>query len=346
MNPLKNRLHPQNLFGWPKLVYKKTLWELKKNGCQGLVDASSNTCTDCACGGSDKLLAETLGNYGDIDATLNKFNSIATSEGSYPNRTVATELSKRKVQLTTLSVFNYAIFARDDIFITNNTEIDSYDSEAGPYGGSNANENGDVGTNGTSSGVINLANGVTIKGHASTGPGGTIANANGSTITQGTSATNDLVLPVIPVPADLTSLASSGTLNVLNSDTHALSNQDYRFSNIWVANGSTLTIDGDVRLYVTNSNAVRIDNNSDIVINEGATLTIYTEGSFSVTNNSQINNTKASPTAKDLTIYSSHSGGSGVNLWNNIDFYGTVYAPNTTVFVSNNGETFGSFRRS
>ena len=56
------------------------------------------------------------------------------------------------------SLFTYAAFAQGSLVINNNALIDSYDSSLGLYGGANKFSNGDVGSNGTTAGIITIDN--------------------------------------------------------------------------------------------------------------------------------------------------------------------------------------------
>ena len=80
---------------------QKAKWEFDHNNCADFVQCGTATPCDtiggCAsCG--DKCLSETLTANGDYDVTLDNTNSLLTSTGAYPSRTVA-NAQKRTIQM-------------------------------------------------------------------------------------------------------------------------------------------------------------------------------------------------------------------------------------------------------
>lgn len=321
---------------------QKALWELNQNNCVGFVQCQTSTaCVSCGnCGTGNKCLAATLGTNGDFDVVMNNTNTSITSTGSFPNRTTARFQRNIQVNLSQNSPFSYAAFAQGSVSLSNNLNVDSYNSSLGEYGvNGNINSNGSIGSNGTSTGIISLSNNSIVNGNASTGPNGTVSLSNGSQVTGTTTDNNNVALSAVTVPSELTNLASGGTLSV-SGETQVLNSGDYQYSSISLSNNATLTVNGTVRLYLTANSALSTANNVTINVSNGAKVTIYCDGIFSAANNVTINNQGKFPS--NFVIYSTYTGSNGVSLSNNGALYGVVYAPNTDISVGNNGEVFGS----
>ena len=151
-----------------------------------------------------KTLAGTLAGYGDYDVTLDATNTIIRSVGSIPSRTDA-KMIQRKVQgtLGRPAIFGYGMFSQGQLVLRKNSVVDAYDSTVGPYGGANIDHvHGNVGSDGTTPGIIEVDQNATVWGNVSTGPGGTVTD-NGCIEGSITSA-DSIALPAVVVPGTLT----------------------------------------------------------------------------------------------------------------------------------------------
>ncbi len=309
---------------------QQALWELNTNNCAGCSNCSGNRC-----------ITGTLASSGDYDVTIAA--TTITSIGSVPSRS-ATNLITRTVQvnIASSSAFGFAAFARSKIILLNNATTDSYDSALGLYGGSNVGQDGDVGTDSSAANDVSLGNNAIVKGDASTGPGGTVQLNSNSTVTGSITHTNNVNLPSVTIPSNLSSLNNLGTINVGNNGSQSLSSGSYQYSSISMANNATLTINGNVNLYLSSAlSAISMGDNCNIVVPSGAKLTVYVNGKVAIANNSSLNNVSKIPA--DFQLYSTYSGLNGVQISNNGNFYGAVYAPDTDIILANNVDCFGSF---
>lgn len=314
-------------------------WQMTSNNCAGFVQCGTATaCTSCtSCAGGDKCLAGTLGTNGDYDVTLNNANTLITSTGSYPSRSASNRVRRNvQVAVSNGALFSHAAFAQNSISLSNNVTTDSYDSSVGNYGGANIGTNGSIGTNGTTAGTVAIGANVTVQGNASTGAGGTVTTGANSTISGTTTHTNNVTLSSVTIPSELSGLADSGTI----STTTTLSAGDYKYAAIDLSNNKTLTVDGNVRLYLTGTSAFSAGNNVTINISAGSSLTVYSDGSINFDNNSVINNVSKKP--DKFLIYSAYTGADGVLISNNGSIYSAIYAPETDISVTNNGSFFGA----
>ncbi len=322
---------------------QRSLWELNYNSCAGFISSTSVACTSCSCGAGSKTLAASI-TGGDYDLTLNSTNTSVTAVGSYPSRS-ATNKTTRSVSVTLggAALYAYGIYAKGAIDINNNALVDSYNSGSGSYGGANIATNGSVGTNDTTSNAIDIGNNATIKGNVSTGSGGTIDAGSGVTITGTQTSTNNRTLSSVTVPSSLTGLTSSGALTLSNNGSTVITAGSYKYSNISTGNNCTITISGNVSLYLTStSSALSTGNNMTFTITSGSNLTLYTDGRLDFSNNS-IANANATPSSFQIySTYSSSSGSAGVEFDNNGTVYAAVYAPDTDVDLNNNVTFYGA----
>lgn len=292
---------------------QRGIWEYKYNNCLGLFqNGTTNKCTGCSsCGTTGiKTLTAVLGS-GNHNIIINNTNTIITSVGSTLDKN-SNVLAKRTLQIAATGggLFNYAIGASGTINLGNNDVANSYNSSQGPYGGSNIGSNGVVEAN-------------TING----------GFTGGDTLDPGV----NLTLPKVVVPSSLVNLSNSGTIT--NNTT--LSNGNYQYTSINLSNNATLTINGNVKLYLTSTGAAFSGgNNINVIVNSGASLALYINGTFSVPNNATLNNVAEIPS--NLEIFSTYTGASGVTFNNNGDFYGAIYAPDTDISFKNNTNIYGS----
>lgn len=315
-------------------------YEKNTNSCRGMTRQDTGAaCSDCTCGSVTKVYTSTISGAGDIDATLSTNNLTIQSTGSVPSRSSTRKVS-RAVQGTFSSVpiYDYGAYAKGTFFMSNNALVDSYNSNNGDYAAASANSNGSIGTNGTTTGIITMSNSALVKGNATMGTGGTNTMNNSASITGTVTSGVNVSLPSVVVPSSLTSLSSSGSINISGTTNQTINSGSYKYSSITLSNNSILTINGDVTLYVTGN--IAPSNSTQIRIANGGSLTIYTGGTVIMSNSANFNNVSKNP--KKLTIYSTKSSGTGFALSNNTNFYGTMYMPDADYVGSNNAELMGS----
>ena len=115
-----------------------------------------------------------------------------------------------------------------------------------------------------------------------------------------------------------------------------------KYDGINLDNGKILTVDGPAILYVTGdvtfdaSAEVRI---VDVNTNPNASLVMYLGGDLEVQNNCAINNLTKDETK--LKIYGLDSCQS-IDIRNNCNFYGAIYAPNAVITMKNSGDVYGA----
>ena len=100
-----------------------------------------------------------------------------------------------------------------------------------------------------------------------------------------------------------------------------------------------LEIDGgDVMLHVTGS--VHIGRDSELLIKQGSSLTLYLDGNFISRNSSGIINETQLPAA--FQLYGTASTTQTIDLKAKTDWYGAVYAPNADIVIRAESDLYGS----
>jgi len=238
------------------------------------------------------------------------------------------------------SLFDYAVFGGEGcVDLSSNSIIDSYDSSLGDYGGVNMGFRGNLGTNASGYGCIDLASNAELYGNAVSGPG---SNPDTDIITRGNakiygerqSLSSEKIMSSVVVPEGL-ALRGDYLLDGENSDTISVSGE---YSSFRITSNATVTITADVTLYVTGEFSMQ--SNSQLDIADGVSATIYLAGSFVQESNTSINNLSTDPSK--LIVLGTDSF-NGEMEWNsNSDFYGAVYVPKATVRFLSNTDFYGS----
>jgi hypothetical protein len=245
----------------------------------------------------------------------------------------------------------------------NNVYIDSYDSSditkstGGLYDAAKKQSNGNIASDGTFTNTLSIGN-ADIYGVAYTGVGGTVALGSGGSIgptfvTSDRSTTvadgqskgwvqddfnvdvSDIILPTGATSWTTPPGAVGSGDKTINKST-TVGTGDYKIGNVTLNSsqqGDTLTIAGDVRLYVSGN--VDVSGLGSIVINSGASLTVYVAGTVQIAGNGLINN--ANTPIKDEWYGLSTS--TSWNIVGNGVWDGVIYAPSATVSFKGAGSS-------
>ena len=263
----------------------------------------------------------------------------ATGILSYSDSALMAKATRVELEEVKYDPWNFAVFGDEDVDFSSAAEVDSYDSEDGPYGGTNVGTDGDVGTNGDLLGCIDLCPNAKIYGDAVSGPG---SDPESVIITQGNSYIDgekksldeEKPMPSVIPPEGLVFM---GGYSLGVGDVGTI-NASGEYTSFILGSNSTVTITSDVILYITGD--FTMSSNSQLNIADGVSVTIYLGGTFSQNSNSQINNLSQDPT--NLLILGTDSF-NGTMTWNsNTDFYGAVYVPRAHVDFRSNTDFYGS----
>jgi hypothetical protein len=233
-------------------------------------------------------------------------------------------------------LYEYAIFANSDIEVKMGTTVDGFNYDAD-------DPQLQIGTNSIDEDAIGLKSFVTVEGDVVIGPDGDPdivvdnkldATVNGDFI----NLPQTWDLPMMTVPEPLASMSSSGT--IVGGEVITTSGK-YDYLHMMGTN-SKVTIDGDVMLYIVDY--VAVGNNCtieivDLATNPDASLTLFVGGTYQQKSDSHIINHTQDP--KRLTIIGLE-GCTSISFLGESTFYGTIYAPNSHLYMHNSVEIFGS----
>lgn len=268
-----------------------------------------------------------------------------------------------KITLSGSSLFNWGLRAKGQISLNGNAIVDSFDSSNasyssynyslgyGTYTSSKRKDNGDVASNGGSSGIVNLNGNAGIYGNVNTGASGTVTgngNAFVGYITNAPSGviqssrvshTSNMDFPAATSP--FSSGISLGNYSLSGNGANTIvggigsTPVDYTASTFSIAGNRSLTVTGYARVYVTGN--MSTSGNGRIIVASGGKVEFYVAGTSSLAGNGVQNN---AGTAEKFQLYSLNS--SSVSVSGNGDLTGIIYAPNSSISISGNGDLVGA----
>lgn len=256
---------------------------------------------------------------------------LIVSSGFVPS--IADQKAKKtvKVKVFPRALFNNAVFGYDSVIARGNAVVDSYNSDVTPYSPLMAGSNGDVGTNGSMSLIENSM----IKGDLFIGPGGTVsgntpAHTAGETYYSGVEAE----IQTVTLPDYFNSLPSMGALILSGHDDVTLPPGNYVYDSMSLAAQSRLTISANTNIYVKAS--VNIAGQSTVFTNGSVQMYIGGDASFA---GQGIVNSTGNPAS--LEIYGLGNG-TNISFTGQNDFYGTFYAPYSTLYLAGDANFYGA----
>lgn len=288
---------------------------------------------------------KTVGSFTDNGGTsIGTYSSTITGFGTASaeatvNSTFGTSGSARtatmKLATSSTSTFTRAITAKNLITINGSNSIDSYNSTVGAYGGANILANGDVATNSTASPAVIVNGANLVMGDIAAGAGATMTK-NGPNSVTGTFTTGfSTNLPDNTVPSSISSLATT----TAPTTTTTINAGSYKYSS-WTLNGSkTITINGDVKIYVTGN--FLTNGTINITVNTGSSLTLYAGGNVTFNGNPNLKMTNNVQTADKINIIGL-PGCTNVSLNGSGVFVGAINAPNATYTYNGTNGHWGS----
>ena len=301
------------------------------------------------------FLKQNISDWNDYTASQTLINPTTFSTGNY---TVTIEASnpasgnnRRKIVSTAttstgassgievvfdpqfFSPFSYAAFGDEWAMIRGgHAYTDSYDSSVASWTAEGSMQNGDVGTNSTDAGDLGVGNG-SIYGDAIVGAGGdptTVISSgpHGNITGSETVLSEPFPMPSVTDPGHEISIGAISSSQTISVDT--------RVDSINIASWNTITISGDVVLYVNGD--ILISGNAMIDIPVGSSLTIYSSGTIHMAGQGIVNQ-NAKP--ENLVIYGTDHC-SDVHFSGQADFYGAMYAPKADFDFSGQADIYGS----
>jgi len=233
--------------------------------------------------------------------------------------------------------FESALFVQETLVLKAGTLVDGYNS----LDPDDTDVEVRIGTNSTEFDSIVLNSGVIVDGDVVVGVGGDVENViqdNGATTGYRYAINEETVYPEITVPT----LAYKDSAIEVHGKTITKEPADSgEYDEIRLkraASPGVLEIDGgDVVLHITGN--IDLGEECEIVVNEGASLTLYLDGDLDAGNNAGINNNNA---PENFKLYGTGGEGQQLDIKAKGSFFGAVYAPNADVVVNAGGDIYGS----
>jgi hypothetical protein len=241
--------------------------------------------------------------------------------------------------------FDHAILTKKTLTLKSGTIIDGYNSEDLD----DKDVDVSIGSQSTSDSSIILNSGVTVNGDVFVAGGDldTVIKDLGATVTGGKYISAQEPLPTVTAPkldpkAAIIAIGQTISLTPANSGTYpSIDLEQLVDKKTKTTTPSILEVSGgDVVLYMTGD--IRLKNSCEIVVKEGSSLTIYTDGNIQCDNGSSINMEAPPEQAKTLQIYTTGQAVQYLDIKAKSDFTGVIYAPNADVDIYAKGDAYGS----
>jgi hypothetical protein len=267
-----------------------------------------------------------------------------------------------KVVAQPVAVTPGGLNAKGTVSLTGAAVLDSFDSSNpnysnnGLYVASKRKANAQAVTNSGASGAASLTGSSMIYGSVTAGPSGTVK-------TTGTSAVGDIAWDgshsgvesghfannanvqfndaAAPFTYGSGTTPSSGSYSYGGTNyNYLLGSGNYNISSLGLSGIQTMAITGNTTLYVNGNFSTA--NSAYVYIAPGASLTMYVNGTVSISGAGVVNGTQ---TASQCAIYGL-PGCTTVTCANSGAFIGTIYAPEAALSVTGAGGASGGFTAS
>ncbi|MFP4166208.1 MAG: hypothetical protein ACLFUF_03455 [Opitutales bacterium] len=219
----------------------------------------------------------------------------------------------------------------------NNVIMDSYDSSAGPYGGSNVHSNVTVSTIAVENDAVDVGN-ADIYGYVATGggdpdvgPNGSITDYSNPGVVDESRITKDFYseFPDIDAPELSSPSATFPTSGVVAGG-------EYEIGDWKMAGKKTLHIAGDT--IVVSTGSMGMSGKAELIIEDGASLTVYAAGDVSLGGNGVLNKNQQT---ENFIIFGTAAmdDNQTIKVAGNGYLAGSVYAPTATVEMNGGGSS-------
>jgi hypothetical protein len=256
----------------------------------------------------------------------------------------------RKMVYATIGLqgpFDNAILTKQTLILKSDTVVDGYNS-MDPL---DDDIDVDIGTQSNSNDSVVLNMGVIVKGDVFAGTGSdldaVIKDLGATTGDRYTAAPYPLPQAIAPALPDRGAIEAQGkTVTITPADSGQYS-KIYLRQNITKDKGvKTITPavlevgGGDVVFHMTGD--IQLENSCEIVVKDGSTLTIYTDGNIHCRLGSGINTENPPEKAETLQIYATGQDKQYFDIKAKSQFTGVIYAPNADVDLYAKGDVYGS----
>ncbi len=225
-------------------------------------------------------------------------------------------------------LFPYGIFSDEELTISGQGHVDSYDSALGAYSIANSGDEGDVGSNDD----ITLSGQAEIEGNATPGPGDSVSTSGQADVT-GSTTPAKLEHELTEIDPDDVTTAQAVNGNAAIVITKPVNNPPAIFSpgayDLKLSGQTEITIPPGTYYFTS----ISTSGQSKITVTGGTT--IYVTGDVSMSGQGIVNNN----TPSNLQIYST---GENFSFSGQSSFCGTIYAPDADVQFVGQADSYGA----
>jgi hypothetical protein len=272
------------------------------------------------------------------------------SGSGYIIRSIGQSGKARKMVYATIGLrgpFDDAILTKQTLILKSGTVVDGYNS-MDPL---DDDIDIDIGTQSTSNDSVVLNMGVIVKGDVFAGTGSdldaVIKDLGATTGDRYTAAPYPLPQAIAPALNDKGAIEAKGKIVTITPEDSGQYSKIYLRQNITKHKGvkiitpAVLEVSGgDVVLHMTGD--IQLENSCEIIVKDGSSLTIYTDGNIHCRNGSGINTENPPEEASTLQIYATGQDKQFFDIKAKSAFTGAIYAPNADVDLYAKGDVYGS----
>lgn len=223
------------------------------------------------------------------------------------------------------------------IEINDSARIDSYNSAAGSYASQTSGAEAVVTVNSTGEDDFTIDGSGYLGGDAYIGPGGSISSVfdvdRGATLT-GSKQLLSQTIPITWLTAPSAMPSDSGHFRISGSTSITI-DSDRTYKKLELEDSAIVTIDGDVTIWIKDK--LKLENNAQVIIPPGSSLTLYTAKDFDVKDSAQLNGD--STATNRLTVYA-YSSNKEVHLQGSAVMAATLYT-NDALCMKDSSHFFG-----
>ncbi len=231
------------------------------------------------------------------------------------------------------STFDTGVFGDEGVILKGQGYVDSYNSANAPWVSQGLMKNGSVATNAKGTGSISVMGQSEVYGNASVGPGGnpttdiTLSGQGEITGTKG----------AVSEKKDMTAKqAPTGGIPLTLSGTMTIPGGTYRVDSVNLAGQNVVTLNGDVTLIVDHT--FKTAGQSKLLINEGASLTMYVAGNIDMAGQGIVNQNQK---PEKVQVYGTDTC-TDVKLAGQSVLYAALYTPKAVATFTGQADIFGS----
>lgn len=284
------------------------------------------------------------------DATCS-YKVIGSLAGGYTLQSVGNSGDANRAVSATIKLqsgFSHAILTKEQLVLKSGTIVDGYNS-ADP---GDTEFVVDIGSQSNADGSVVLNMGCVVNGDVFVATGADLKDAikGAGTVTgdKYTSAPEPLPPVIAPV------LPAKPAIDITGKTVPLTPSDNGSYPEIYLRQGDLLdgkkvigtvpsvleVSGGDVLLHLTGD--IQLENSCEIIVKEGSSLTIYTDGNIHSRNGSSISTENPPEEATTIQIYTTGQDKQFIDIKTKSEFTGTIYAPDDDVVLYAKGDAYGS----